>query len=116
MTEAVTSLQDLLVQADAASAKANYLFHPISTWKDADDDARVIALNRAFAEAMRPYGTGGGDLNFTPERNRVREAFGEAKYERLVALKDSYDPENLFRMNHNIEPSLSERRVQAVSG
>jgi FAD/FMN-containing dehydrogenase len=35
----------------------------------------------------------------------VREAFGEAKYERLVALKDRYDPDNLFRHNQNIEPS-----------
>jgi FAD/FMN-containing dehydrogenase len=96
--------------------EANYLFHPISAWKHAADDERVIALNRAFAEAMRPYGTGGGYLNFTAERNFVREAFGKAKYQRLVALKDSYDPENLFRMNHNIEPSVSGPRVQAVSG
>ena len=85
--------------------EARYLFHPISVWGDAADDERLIARNRAFADAMRPFGTGGAYLNFTPEGDRVREAYGEAKYERLVALKDAYDPDNLFRMNQNIRPS-----------
>jgi FAD/FMN-containing dehydrogenase len=85
--------------------EANYLFHPISFWSDAADDERAIAANRAFADAMRPYGTGASYLNFTPEADRVRAAYGDEKYERLVALKDKYDPENLFRMNQNIKPS-----------
>ena len=84
---------------------ANYLFHPISIWQDPADDERLIAANRAFADAMRPFGTGGAYLNFTPEADRVRDAYGDAKYERLVALKDKYDPENVFRMNQNIKPS-----------
>ncbi|HEY7633244.1 MAG TPA: FAD-binding oxidoreductase, partial [Thermoleophilaceae bacterium] len=85
---------------------ANYLFHPISAWSDPADDDRLIAANRAFAEAMRPFSTGGAYLNFTPEADRVRDAYGEEKYERLVALKDRYDPGNLFRLNQNIRPSL----------
>jgi hypothetical protein len=84
---------------------ANYLFHPISVWSDPADDERLIAGNRAFAEAMRPFATGGAYLNFTPEANRVRDAYGAEKYERLVALKDKYDPDNLFRLNQNIKPS-----------
>jgi FAD/FMN-containing dehydrogenase len=36
---------------------------------------------------------------------RVRQAYGEAKYRRLVALKDRLDPHNVFRMNQNIAPS-----------
>jgi FAD/FMN-containing dehydrogenase len=83
---------------------AEYMFHPISMWADAADDERVIAANRAFCDAMRPYTTGAPYLNFTGE-NRVREAFGEDKYARLVALKDRYDPDNLFRLNQNIRPS-----------
>jgi FAD/FMN-containing dehydrogenase len=84
---------------------ADFLFHPISVWSDAADDERLIALNRGFAEAMRPFCTGAAYLNFTPEPDRVRDAYGPEKYERLVALKDGYDPENLFRLNQNVAPS-----------
>jgi FAD/FMN-containing dehydrogenase len=83
---------------------ADYMFHPITMWEQAKDDEQLIAASRAFCEAMRPYSTGGAYLNFTPE-DRVRDAYGAAKYERLVALKDRYDPGNLFRLNQNIEPS-----------
>jgi FAD/FMN-containing dehydrogenase len=94
------------VDASAFSHRdANYLFHPISVWESPADDARLIAANRAFAETMRPFSTGGAYLNFTPEADRVRDAYGDEKYERLVALKDKYDPGNLFRLNQNIKPS-----------
>jgi hypothetical protein len=55
--------------------------------------------------AMRPFGTGAAYLNFAPEADRVRDAYGDATYARLVALKDRYDPANLFRLNQNIRPS-----------
>jgi FAD/FMN-containing dehydrogenase len=86
---------------------AGYLVHPIVSWRDASDDARLIAAGRAFAAAMRPYGTGAACLNFTPEPDRVRDAYGVDKYLRLVALKDAYDPDNLFRLNQNIPPSAA---------
>ena len=57
----------------------NYLLHPSSIWRDPADDAGLIAANRAFADAMRPYGTGGAYLNFTPEADRVRDAYGDRK-------------------------------------
>lgn len=84
---------------------ADYLFHPISVWEDPGDDERLIAINRKFSDAMKPFSTGAAYLNFTPDRGRVRDAYGSDKYERLVALKDKYDPENLFQHNQNIEPS-----------
>jgi FAD/FMN-containing dehydrogenase len=83
---------------------AGYLFHPLSLWSDPADDDRVIAIDRAFCEAMRPYTTGGAYLNFTPE-DRVRDAYGPAKFARLTALKARYDPDNLFRLNQNIPPA-----------
>jgi FAD/FMN-containing dehydrogenase len=99
------AIQEVPDDATAFSHRdANYMFHPISMWADPADDEQVIGVNRAFCDAMRPFTTGAAYLNFTGE-DRVREAFGEAKYTRLVALKDRYDPDNLFRLNQNIRPS-----------
>jgi FAD/FMN-containing dehydrogenase len=100
--------QGVAATADDATAfshrDADYLFHPITMWQQPSDDERLIAASRAFCEAMRPFSTGGAYLNFTPE-DRVRDAYGTAKYERLVALKNRYDPDNLFRLNQNIKPT-----------
>jgi FAD/FMN-containing dehydrogenase len=45
-------------------------------------------------------------VNFLMEEgeDRVRQAYGPAKYERLKALKRKYDPDNFFRINQNISP------------
>jgi FAD/FMN-containing dehydrogenase len=83
---------------------AEYMFHPICVWNDRANDERMITASRALCDAMRPFTTGAAYLNFTAE-DRVREAFGADKYARLVALKDRYDPDNLFRLNQNIVPS-----------
>jgi FAD/FMN-containing dehydrogenase len=100
--QGVKSLDD---DATAFSHRdVEYLFHPIAVWEDPADDERVMVSNREFADLMRPFSTGAAYLNFTPEADRVRDAFGD-KYERLVELKDKYDPENLFRGNQNIKPS-----------
>ena len=52
-----------------------------------------------------PYATGASYLNFTHEPDRVRDAYGPEKYARLAALKDAYDPDNLFHLNQNIRPA-----------
>jgi FAD/FMN-containing dehydrogenase len=100
--------QGVTATADDATAfshrDAQYMFHPITMWERPADDEQLIAASRAFCEAMRPFSTGGAYLNFTAE-DRVRDAFGATKYARLVALKDRYDPENVFRLNQNIRPS-----------
>ena len=100
--------QGVAAIADDATAfshrDADYLFHPITMWQQPADDGRLIAASRAFCDAMRPFSTGGAYLNFTPE-DRVRDAYGAAKYERLVAVKNRYDPANLFRLNQNIKPA-----------
>ena len=101
--QGVTDVPD---EATAFSHRdARYLFHPITVWADRADDGRMIDATCAFAAAMRPFSTGASYLNFTHEPDRVRDAFGADKYARLVALKNTYDPINLFRLNQNIEPS-----------
>jgi FAD/FMN-containing dehydrogenase len=101
--QAVAAVPD---EATAFSHRdAGYIFHPIIAWTDPADDERMIGAGRGFAAAMRRFSTGGAYLNFTIEADRVRDAYGEDKYARLVALKDRYDPGNLFRLNQNIRPS-----------
>jgi FAD/FMN-containing dehydrogenase len=61
--------------------------------------------SRRFWTALEPHHTS-VYVNFLMEEGaqRVREAYGEAKYERLKALKRRWDPENVFRLNQNIPP------------
>jgi FAD/FMN-containing dehydrogenase len=86
---------------------APYFFYVFSIWEDPAEDERHIEWTRGVAEAMAPYTTAGMPLNFVADRNeqRVRSTFGEEKYARLVALKDRYDPDNVFRNCANIRPS-----------
>jgi FAD/FMN-containing dehydrogenase len=61
---------------------------------------------RLYAD-MEPSLTGGAYINYLSAEgaDRVRAAYGEEKFARLQALKDRYDPTNLFRLNQNIPPS-----------
>jgi FAD/FMN-containing dehydrogenase len=60
---------------------------------------------RGLWSALEPYHAG-VYVNFLMEEgeDRIREAYGAAKYDRLKALKREYDPENVFRLNQNISP------------
>lgn len=75
-------------------------------WEDPAENEAQIAWSRAFYDALTPHLAGGVYLNWASEESadRVRQAYGP-NYERLVALKDQYDPTNFFRMNQNIKPS-----------
>ena len=57
-------------------------------------------------EALQPFTTAGHYVNDMIETGDdvVRAIYGPAKYERLVGLKRTYDPENVFRLNQNIRP------------
>src|SRR5206468_12387199 len=70
------------------------------------DDAEVIAQTRATFDALAPHSSGGVYVNFLGNegQERVRAAYGQA-YDRLAALKQKYDPENVFRSNPNIRPA-----------
>jgi FAD/FMN-containing dehydrogenase len=85
---------------------APFNMHVLTMWEDPADDERCISFTREFGAAMKPWVRGGAYLNFIGEEggDRVREAFGPEKYARLQALKETYDPTNLFRLNQNIPP------------
>jgi FAD/FMN-containing dehydrogenase len=77
-------------------------------WPDPADNQRNIAWVRDYYAAIRPHSEEGGYVNFMSEddNDRVRGNYG-ANYDRLVALKSRYDPENLFQLNQNIRPGSS---------
>ena len=86
---------------------ARFMIHPIGCWEDPQEDEKHVAWVKSLSEAMRPYATGGVYLNFTADatEDRVRAGFGDEKYQRLVAIKNAYDPDNVFRFNQNIKPA-----------
>jgi FAD/FMN-containing dehydrogenase len=86
---------------------APWNIHYLSMWADPADTEENVAYTRAIASAMKPWTTGRAYLNFIGDEGigRVEAAFGTEKYERLQALKDEWDPENLFRHNQNIPPT-----------
>jgi FAD/FMN-containing dehydrogenase len=86
---------------------APWNLHLLSMWPDPADTEENIAYTRGFANAIKPWTTGRAYLNFIGDEGigRVEAAFGTEKYRRLQALKDEWDPENLFRHNQNIPPT-----------
>jgi len=76
-------------------------------WADPAKDQQCITWARDLFNATTPHATGSVYVNFMTEdeRDRVKAAYGN-NYGRLAALKKKYDPKNLFRMNHNIQPAM----------
>ena len=73
------------------------------------DGRRRAVRSREWARetvaAVEPFSTPGRYVNDVAETNEDgRSIYGDAKYERLVALKRAWDPDNVFRLNQNIRP------------
>jgi hypothetical protein len=86
------------------------LFNVVANWTDPAEDDSHKAWARSFFEALQPHSTGTVYVNFLGDEGaeRVRAAYG-GKYERLVRLKSTYDPDNFFRFNQNILPTAPTR-------
>jgi FAD/FMN-containing dehydrogenase len=82
------------------------LLWAVSAWWEGDDDEQVEWCRGVF-DAMSPYSTGGVYVNALGDEGkaRVRAGYDELTWRRLVAVKDRWDPENVFHLNQNIEPS-----------
>jgi FAD/FMN-containing dehydrogenase len=76
-------------------------------WDDAADDDKCIGWAREFFDASAPHASGTVYVNFMTEdeEERVKAAYGP-NYDRLVELKNKFDPANMFRLNHNIKPTV----------
>jgi FAD/FMN-containing dehydrogenase len=91
---------------DAAFSHRDTQFEFVTAarWEDPADDAERIATIRAYAATLDPY-AGGAYVN-TLNGESVSRAFPPAKLARLTALKNSYDPANVFHLNQNIRPTV----------
>lgn len=79
-----------------------------ANWEEPRDDEANVAWVRGTVSGMRRFSGGGTYLNFPgffeEGQGLMHDAYGE-NYERLVALKNEYDPKNLFRLNQNVRPT-----------
>jgi FAD/FMN-containing dehydrogenase len=75
-------------------------------WLDSTEDETNIAWVRSTFEALTPYMADAVYVNYlsADEPERVRAAYGP-NWERLVALKRTWDPDNVFHLNQNIDPA-----------
>jgi FAD/FMN-containing dehydrogenase len=85
---------------------AAYGFHILTGWSAPEKDDDIMAWTRGFHEAMAPHANGSVYVNLlgVDEPDRTSSAYG-ANYDRLAQIKNAWDPENFFRMNHNVEPA-----------
>jgi len=84
---------------------AGHTFNITAMTEGADGFEQERDWARGLWSALEPHHTG-VYVNFLMDegQERVRDAYGAEKYDRLKALKRKYDPGNLFRLNQNIPP------------
>ena len=75
-------------------------------WNDDALDDACRSWARTAVDSAAPHASAGRYVNDVTEvgRDVARMIYGDAKYDRLVALKRTWDPDNVFRLNQNIAP------------
>jgi FAD/FMN-containing dehydrogenase len=77
-----------------------------AAWANPVEDTQRIAFARRYAQALSPFASGGYIHAVADEGQAgTLRAYTREKLARLTALKDQYDPENVFHLNQNIQPS-----------
>jgi FAD/FMN-containing dehydrogenase len=86
---------------------APWAIHPYGMWQDPADDERCVRWVRSVRGDVQPWSTGAVYLNFIGDEGaeRVVAGLGAENTRRLADLKRHYDPDNVFRFNHNIRPA-----------
>jgi FAD/FMN-containing dehydrogenase len=95
---------------DAATAFSQretlFEFVSASKWSDPAEDEQRIAASRRYGATLEPF-TSGVYVNALGDEGAtgVRRAYSPEKLARLIALKNTWDPHNVFHLNHNIPPT-----------
>jgi hypothetical protein len=90
---------------------APFIMNLLANWSEASADARNISWVRGLFHKLRPAMKPGVYVNFMSgdEQDRVPEAYHE-RWDRMVAVKTHYDPNNFFRLNQNVPPQQTAPR------
>ncbi len=79
---------------------------------DASHSGAITAWTKAYHDALHPYAAGGAYVNFMMDEGQERiQATYRENYPRLAEIKRKYDPQNLFRVNQNIQPAEGRARA-----
>ena len=91
---------------------APFIMNLLANWSDPSADAGNIAWVRELFNKLRPAMKPGVYVNFMSgdEQDRVPEAYHE-RWDRMVAVKSHYDPNNFFRLNQNVLPRKPAERT-----
>jgi len=82
-----------------------FVLNAVTGWQNSEVGPAHREWARAVLTAASEASTGRAYVNYLGDPGAARTSYGEDTYGRLVALKNHYDPTNLFRLNQNIEPS-----------
>ncbi|MGK7311715.1 MAG: FAD-binding oxidoreductase [Candidatus Longimicrobiales bacterium M2_2A_002] len=102
------AVQDVAPEATAyAHRSADFAMTIVGMWREPSQAEEHMAWVTEYYEAVHPHsGHEGGYTNFAAadDQARVRENYGSS-YDRLARIKAEWDPDNVFRLNQNIEPA-----------
>jgi hypothetical protein len=82
-----------------------YVLNAVTAWRDPSDAEAHRTWARTVIDAASEASTGRAYVNFLGDPDAARASYGDEKYAHLAALKERYDPTNVFRRNQNIEPA-----------
>lgn len=83
-------------------------FYIVAAWREAAEEEKATQWADRVWNSMQPFSPGKMYVNYLSSGSPagVEASYGNNNYQRLVELKNKYDPGNFFRMNRNIRPTL----------
>jgi len=104
--------------ADTAFSYRDELLAGVIVGVDPDprNKEKITTWTKESFDALHPHSSGGAYVNFMMEegQERVRASFRD-NYDRLVTIKNKYDPTNFFRVNQNISPAVRAKQTSQTS-